>query len=150
MEGTNAEVPYDKVSLPSYYSGEISNVGLEEFENLIQKKIPISTWDKKQELGYNDAILQCKYAKSIIARIIYYLMIFIHWLLKKVGKRDKANIMVMSIFNMPFRGISRMTGGIVNMPMLDGILMMVNGKFFRGLIKFIQEKNNLKRSKRNK
>lgn len=150
VEGTNAEVPYDKVSLPSYYSGEISNVGLEEFENLIQKKIPISTWDKKQELGYNDAILQCKYAKSIIARIIYYLMIFIHWLLKKVGKRDKANIMVMSIFNMPFRGISRMTGGIVNMPMLDGILMMVNGKFFRGLIKFIQEKNNLKRSKRNK
>lgn len=150
VEGNNAELPYDKDNLPSYYSGKISNVGLEEFENLMKKKIPISTWEKKQELGYNDAIFQCKYAKSIIARTVYYLMIFIHWLLKKIGKRDKANIMVMSIFNMPFRGIARMTGGIVNMPMLDGILMMVNGKFFRGVIKLIQEKNKLRRSKRSK
>ena len=150
IEGTNSELPYDKSSLPSYYSGKVDNIELEEFEKLMGKKVPISTWDKKKELGYNDTISQCKYAKSLIARGSYYLMIFIHLVLKKIGKRDKANIMVMSIFNMPFRGISRMTGGIINMPMLDGILMIVNGKFFKGTAKLIREKNKLRNGRRNK
>lgn len=150
IEGTESELPYNKSNLPSYYSGKVSNIGLDEFEKLMGKRVPVSTWDKKQELGYNDTISQCKYAKSIIARSSYYLMILIHWFLKKIGKREKANIMVMSIFNMPFRGISRMTGGIINMPMLDGILMIVNGKFFKGAIKFIREKNKLRLRRENK
>jgi beta-glucosidase len=50
---------------------------------------------------------------------------------------------MMSVYHMPFRGISRMTGGIVNMPMLDGLLMIANGRFFKGLRHFIKERNKM-------
>ncbi len=34
---------------------------------------------------------------------------------------------------MPFRAIAKMTGGMVSMEMVEGIVTMVNGHFFRGL-----------------
>ncbi|MEG0756746.1 MAG: hypothetical protein RR450_10125, partial [Oscillospiraceae bacterium] len=37
------------------------------------------------------------------------------------------------IYNMPFRGIAKMAGGMVSLDMVDGILTLVNGHFFRGL-----------------
>ena len=150
VEGTEVELPYNKDNLPSYYTGVVNDVTLGEFENLMERKVPVSKWDKKEKLGYNHTIAQCKYAKSLAARATYYLIVFIHWYLKKIGKRDKANIIIMSIYHMPFRGIARVTGGIINMPMVDGILTMVNGRFFKGTVKLIKEKNKLVRSKRNK
>ncbi|MEG2935235.1 MAG: hypothetical protein RR844_01950, partial [Clostridium sp.] len=61
---------------------------------------------------------------------------------------DKANVMVMSIYHMPFRGIARMTGGAVNMPMVDGMLMIANGHFFKGTSKLLKEKKELRRGRR--
>ncbi len=150
VEGAEAEVPYDKDKLPTYYTGIVNDVTTEEFENLMGRKVPAPNWDKKEKLGYNDTIAQCKYAKGLAARAAYYMLVFIHWFLEKIGERDKANIMIMSIYQMPFRGIARMTGGSINMPMVDGMLMIVNGEFFKGTAKLIKEKNKLVRSKRNK
>ena len=53
--------------------------------------------------------------------------------------KDLSNLIMMSVYYMPFRGISRVTGGVINMPMLDGVLLMANGHFFRGLGKLIKE-----------
>ena len=79
---------------------------------------------------------QCAYARSpLAARLFYKLARFSHWFLRRIGKRRAANMLMMSLFNMPFRGIARMTGGHINMAMLDGILMMVNGFFFQGSVK---------------
>lgn len=139
--GTGAPLPYDREKLPSYYSGNVSDVSQEEFEQLLGRKAPISTWDRSKPLGYNDTIAQCQYAKGITARLAYYTIVFAYKFLRKIGKRNTANLIMMSVYHMPFRGIARMTGGIVNMPMLDGILMMVNGRFFKGLGHFIKERN---------
>ncbi|WP_112179878.1 MULTISPECIES: glycoside hydrolase family 3 C-terminal domain-containing protein [Paraliobacillus] len=140
VEGTEAPLPYDKEKLPSYYSGQANNVSKDEFENLLGRNVPVSTWDRSKPLGYTDTIEQCQYAKGLFGRITYHLIVFIHWFLRKTGKRNTANLIMMSIYYMPFRGIARLTGGVVNMPMLDGILMMVNGHFFKGLIHFIKER----------
>ncbi|GIN12490.1 glycosyl hydrolase [Shouchella clausii] len=148
VEGTNAPLPYKKEKLPSYYSGKVNDVSVEEFEQLIGHKIPEPTWDRTQPLGYNDTIAQCQYAKGWFGRIAYYSIIQTQRLLRKIGKRSTANIMDMSILNLPFRGIARMTGGIVNMPMLDGILLMVNGHFFKGLWQVTKEKAKLIKAKR--
>ncbi|AST96263.1 beta-glucosidase family protein [Shouchella clausii] len=147
-EGTNAPLPYEKEKLPSYYSGKVNDVSVEEFEQLIGRKIPEPTWDRTQPLGYNDTIAQCQYAKGWFGRVAYYSIIQTQRFLRKIGKRSTANIMDMSILNLPFRGIARMTGGIVNMPMLDGILLMVNGHFFKGLWQVTKEKAKLIKAKR--
>lgn len=51
---------------------------------------------------------------------------------------------------MPFRGIARMTGGAVNMPMLNGILMIVNGHFFKGLNHLLKERRKMMRERKAK
>ncbi|SER55559.1 beta-glucosidase [Gracilibacillus ureilyticus] len=145
IEGTEAPVPYDKEKLSAYYSGKVSNVSKDEFENLIGRKLPDPTWNRNKPLGYNDTIAQCQYAKGLFGRIAYHSIIFTHRFLWKIGKRSTANIIMMSILNLPFRGIARMTGGVVNMPMLDGILMMVNGHFFKGIWHTIKEKIKLRK-----
>ena len=150
VEGTGAPLPYDKSKLPSYYTGKANNVGLKEFETLIGRKVPDSKWDRSKPLGYNDTIAQCQYAKGLFARLSFRFISFAHWFLRKIGKRSTANLIMMSIYHMPFRGIARMTGGIINMPMLDGILMIVNGRFFKGLSHVLKERRKMISARKNK
>ena len=44
---------------------------------------------------------------------------------------------ILFIYNMPFRGIAKMTGGAVSMDMVRGMVLVVNGHFFKGLGKII-------------
>lgn len=143
VEGTGASLPYVKEKLPSYYSGKATNVSKEEFEELLGHKVPISNWDRTRPLGYNDTIAQCEYAKGGFARFAFKLIKFSHWFLRKIGKRSTANLIMMSVYHMPFRGMARMTGGIMNMPMLDGVLMIVNGQFFKGLRHVVKERRKM-------
>lgn len=148
IEGTNAELPYNKSELQSYYSGNVYDVNLNEFEKLLGKKVPNSKWDRTKDIGYNDTIAQCQYAKGLFARFAYKMISFAHWFLIKIGKRDTANMIMMSVYHMPFRGVSRMTGGIINIPMLDGMLIIVNGHFFKGLAHLLKERRKLAKSKK--
>ncbi|SDY10827.1 beta-glucosidase [Evansella caseinilytica] len=146
VEGTGAPLPYEREKLPTYYSGKVAKVSVEEFEQLIGRKVPVSTWDRTKPLGYNDTIAQCQYAKGCFARFAFRSITFAHWFLRKIGKRSTANLIMMSVYHMPFRGIARMTGGIVNMPMLDGMLMIVNGRFFKGLRHVLRERKKMLRA----
>ncbi|GIO87104.1 glycosyl hydrolase [Paenibacillus faecis] len=148
VEGTGAPLPYDKDKLPSYYSGNVRQVGAGEFEQLIGRPLPVADWDRSRPLGYNDTIEQCQYAKGAIARLAYHGIVFAHWFLRKIGKRSAANLIMMSIYHLPFRGIARMTGGAVNMPMVDGLLMMANGRFFKGLRHFLKQRRLKRRAER--
>ncbi|WHX50101.1 glycoside hydrolase family 3 C-terminal domain-containing protein [Paenibacillus woosongensis] len=143
VKGTNAPLPYDKEKLPSYYSGQVGQVSQEEFESLLGHKVPAASWDRTKPLGYNDTIAQCQYARSAFARFAFHVIAFAHRFLWKIGKRSTANLIMMSVYHMPFRGIARMTGGIVNMPMLDGLLMVVNGQFFKGFRHFFRERGKM-------
>ncbi|OBR65514.1 glycosyl hydrolase [Paenibacillus oryzae] len=143
VAGTGAPLPYSREQLPSYYSGKANAVSDIEFEQLLGRKPPVSKWDRSRPLGYNDTIEQCQYARGGFARFAYRLITFAHWFLRKTGKRSTANLITMSVYNMPFRGIARMTGGVINMPMLDGLLMIVNGQFFKGLRHFLKERSSM-------
>lgn len=147
VEGTGAPLPYDADKLPTYYSGKVQKVSQAEFESLIGRKAPNARWDRTKPLGYNDTIAQCQYAKGWLARFAYHTITFTHWFFKKIGKRSMANLIMMSIYHMPFRGVARMTGGVINMPMLDGILQMVNGQFFKGFSHLLRERKKLKVAK---
>lgn len=143
MDGTTAVLPYNKEQIPSYYTGRVSNVKVNEFETLLGHKVPTSTWDRNKLLDYNDTVAQCQYAKGKFARFVYHSINFAYWFLKKIGKRETANIIMMSVYHMPFRGIARLTGGAMNMRMLDGVLMIVNGHFFKGLSCLLKERKKM-------
>lgn len=128
IEGSDAPSPYDMGKLPSYANGNILSVKAQEWEELLGHKIPDGSWGKILEA--NDAICQLYYAKSVLARLVYRIMTR---MLNKSLKKGKPDLNILFIYNMTFRGIGKMTGGMVSSYMVDGMMKIINGHFFRGL-----------------
>lgn len=128
VNGTTEEYPYYTNRMPSYYSGKIQKVEGSEFETLLGGPIPDGKWSG--ELGINDAVCQMYYAKSPIARFIYRVLTDKK---KKNEEQGKPDLNLLFQYNIPFRAIAKMTGGLVSMEMVEGIVTIVNGHFFSGL-----------------
>ena len=128
VTGTNAPVPADLSKLPSYASGDILNVSDKEFEQLLGHPIPDGHW--QGSLDINDAICQMYYAKSALARLIYKILTH---MLNKSMKKGKPDLNIMFIYNMPFRGIGKMAGGMCSQYMVEGMMTAINGHLFAGL-----------------
>ena len=54
---------------------------------------------------------------------------------KRSEEKGKPDLNILFIYNMPFRGIAKMTSGLVSMDMVDGMLTVINGHFLRGVSK---------------
>lgn len=132
IAGTTKTYPCTKEELSSYYIGKIRQVEDAEYTKLLGRPIPDGSWSG--ELGRNDAICQMYYAKSWLARVIYRKLTAMK---KKSEAKGKPDLNILFIYNMPFRGIAKMTNGAVSMEMVNGMVLAVNGHFFRGLGKII-------------
>lgn len=132
VEGTASEYPYNPPELPYYYTGIIQQISNQEFEALLGYPIPDGKWSG--ELGINDAVCQMYYAKSALARFIYKILTDRKLKNEATGKPD-LNLLFQ--YNIPFRAIAKMTGGMVSMHMVSGVVEVVNGHFFRGMGKVI-------------
>ena len=128
VQGTEAENPYNSKVLTDYYTGNIQSIPDHEFEALLGRPIPNGSWSGT--LDMNDAICQMYYAKSFLARQAHKIMT--NMLNKSIAK-GTPDLNITFIYNMPFRGIAKMTGGMCTMEMAEGILTIVNGHFFKGL-----------------
>lgn len=131
-----------------YFSADVVDISSAGFEKLLGRPVPEANWNRKGLLDYNDPISRCRYAWGKTARCAYWLIVFSRWFLRKIGKRDTANLITMSFYNQPFRGIAKMMGGMITRPMAEGLLLMTNSYFIRGLFKFLKE--NKVRKKRKK
>lgn len=131
-KGTTDDYPYSSEKLPSYYSGIIHKVEDAEFESLLDHPIPNGKWSG--ELGANDALCQMYYAKSRLARFIYRVL---NKIKLKSEAKGKPDLNILFIYNMPFRGLAKMTGGAISMEMVDGFIIIVNGHFLKGMKKVI-------------
>jgi beta-glucosidase len=128
VAGTKAQLPESQKKLKSYFSGKIKKVSDEEFAELLGHPIPDGHWSG--QLDVNDAICQMYYAKGAVARFAYKILTK---MLNKSIAQGKPDLNIMFIYNMPFRGIGKMAGGICSQYMVEGIVKAVNGHFFRGL-----------------
>lgn len=127
-EGTTDRLPYEGSDLPSYRTGFVQDVGKEEYERLLGHPVAYGRWDG--ELGSNDAVCQMYYARSGLARLIYKI------LTDKKNKNEAKGTPDLNLlfqYNIPFRAIAKMTGGMVSMDMVGGALLVVNGHFLKGM-----------------
>ena len=132
VQGTSNEYPYNPAKLPYYYTGIVQQISDAEFEELLGHPIPSGKWSGN--LGINDAMCQMYYAKSGLARLIYKILTKIK---KKSEEKGKPDLNVLFIYNMPFRGIAKMTNGMVSMEIVEGMVTVVNGHFLKGIKKVI-------------
>lgn len=131
-EGTTEDWPYKAETLKSYDTGRITQVPEKEFETLLGHPVPDGKWSG--DLSLNDALCQMYYAKSPLARLVWRILT---GLKNKSEEKGKPDLNLLFIYNMPFRGIAKMTGGAVSMEMAEGMVLAVNGHFFRGMRRII-------------
>lgn len=132
---TISPFPYRKEEIPSYFSGKITDVDDNQFQHILDAPIPDGRWNKDGKIDINDAICQLYYAKSMLARLVYKILT---GLKNRSEKKGTPNLNILFIYNMPFRGISKMTGGAVNMDMVKALVEMANGKELKGFGHFIK------------
>ena len=123
-DGVKADIPAPEC----YRTGRINNVSDEDFEKLLGRKISNGAWSG--EITENDAICQLYYAKSGVARLVYKVLTYLK---DKSEAKGKPDLNILFIYNMPFRAIAKMSGGMVSERMVQDILHIVNGHFFAGL-----------------
>src|SRR5699024_370815 len=111
LEGTTFEVGYTKDECAPYFTGDIQKVEDEAFEKLLGQPIPPTNWEKNQPLHLNDSISQLYYAESPIGRFVYKTLTR---LLDRSIKKGKPNLNLYFNYNMTFRAMSKMTGGLMN------------------------------------
>ena len=132
IAGTEAPAPYG--SLPGYRSAAVGKITDAEFREILNRPIPDSSWSGL--LTENDAICQLYYAKCGAARLAYKLL---KHLKDKAEKKGKPDLNILFIYNMPFRAMARMTGGMVSDEMVADMLHMVNSHFWGGLGRLIAD-----------
>lgn len=125
VEGTQTPAPYG--DLPSYRTGRIEAVSDEEYTALLGRPIPDGSWS--EELSKNDALCQLVYAKSAPARALGKLLVRMQ---AKAEAKGKPDLNIMFVNNMPIRAINKMVGQFVSARMVEDIVFLVNGHFWRG------------------
>ncbi|MBR4812166.1 MAG: glycoside hydrolase family 3 C-terminal domain-containing protein, partial [Bacilli bacterium] len=142
QEGTNAPAPYDKEKLPSYFSGKVRRVDQEEFETLLGRKIeePVVFIKKNRIMVTPETtIYDLRYAKGWFGRFFEWAIRVVIKILPAFGNRSLADTMTMGMYYTPLRNMSRASGGMIGWGQLGGLIMMCNGKFFKGLHEFIHQ-----------
>lgn len=132
VQGTKAPAPYDRAKLKDYYSCSLKDISDEEFAVLLGRPVPVGGWSGK--LNANDTFAQLYYARSLTGRLVYLIL---NTLKKNSEKKGIPNLNVLFIYNMPFRAMSKMTGGSVNKLMATGIRNVFNHLIIIGLGKII-------------
>ncbi len=134
VKGTGKQNPYASIPTDSYKNCQIMDVPDREFQALLGRKLPVHTWDKSKPLELNDTVRQLFYAKNPVARLLYKI------LTGKVNKaiaNGKPDLNLLFIYNIPFRGMAKMMGGMVSMQMAEDMLLMCNGHWHKGLVRLI-------------
>ncbi|VEU80235.1 glycoside hydrolase family 3 C-terminal domain-containing protein [Haploplasma axanthum] len=143
ISGTTNNIPYQNKNLGSYFKAEIKNISLEEFSQLNDGEIPSpkTNFYKKNRIvvDYNTTVAELRYSRGWTGRIFAWSMRFAPAFLRTFGKKELANTLIMGMYHQPMRGISRMTNGMISWGQLDGLLLMFNGHFFKGLNKYRKE-----------
>jgi len=113
-----------------YRSGQITHVSDEDFAKLLGRPVPDGSW--QTQLGENDAFCQFYRGKSAAARGLYKL-------LHKLQAKEKPDLNIMFVYNMPLRALAKFSGGMVTRQMVQDLVYAFNGHFWRGMGRTIRD-----------
>jgi beta-glucosidase len=110
------------------------------FEGEIDEPEPDFEFPEQQEwltdgkFAKNNTFGQLKYSKSVSARLVEKVLAR---MIAGSFKKNKPDLNLVFIYNLPFRGLARQAGEVFSEEMADGIVKIANGHFFRGAAQVI-------------
>ena len=132
VKGTDAADPYAGLATPHYVSGQVQDVPDAEFEAILGRAIP----DPKVTIDRNMTLGEIGHGRSPLGWLIH--VIHKHLLVSSLAK-GTPDLNLLFNYNMPLRAIAKMTGGMVSMGMVDGLVMELKGFWIIGILRVIYE-----------
>lgn len=129
---SGAPLPYEPGTMEHYETAQIHDVSDTEFRLLLGRPIPEHAGSK---LDRNITFGELNQGRSPIQWLVWLVLTFLK---RNSEKKGKADLNLLFIYNMPLRALAKMTGGMVNMPMVDGVLTMCNRGFWPGIVQVIR------------
>ncbi|WP_321575547.1 glycoside hydrolase family 3 C-terminal domain-containing protein [Oerskovia douganii] len=121
--------------LPHYVSGQVDRVPDAEFAALLGRTPPAQDWPVGRPLTRADIVAQAR-GRGGFGGLLVGLIDASGHLLMALGRPHAANN-TRFVLDLPFRSASRMSAGKVDEAMLDGLLLMVNGRFWSGVRRLV-------------
>lgn len=145
-----SKLPYPKEIYPEYNKLNLKYISDDEFEKLLGHKRPnphfVFYKKNRMTVDYNTTVQQLRFSKGWSGRFFAWGVRFGYQFMRLIGQKKTANMMQMALYHNPMRNLSRLTGGAITWGQLDGLILMFNGKFFKGFGKFL--KNGKKKTKK--
>ncbi|NTV40431.1 MAG: glycosyl hydrolase, partial [Demequinaceae bacterium] len=132
VAGTPAPVADE--ALAWYASARVTDVSDEEFSALLGRGLPVAVGGGR-DLEVNDPLLAMHHARSPLARLGARVL---RALIRRSNRRGKPDLNLLFLYNMPFRAMGKMTMGAVSMPMVQSMVDIVNGHFWRGITALVR------------
>lgn len=132
IEGSKPANPYEGRDMSCYEVGKVDYISDQQFENLLGRPIPTQEIVIDRNITFN----QLNHGRSPIFWLVWLVMTL---LMKLSEKSGKPNLNLMFIYNMPLRGLQKMTGGAFSMGMVDALVMEVKGFWIIGIVRFLVE-----------
>ena len=132
VPGTGDADPYAGLGLPHYTSGQVQDVPDAEFAALLGRAIPAG----KVAIDRNMTLGEIGHGRSPLGWLVH--AVHKH-LLEKSLRSGTPDLNLLFNYNMPLRAIAKMTGGIVSMGMVDGLVMELKGFWIIGIVRVIVE-----------
>jgi beta-glucosidase len=139
IHSSQPEIPIpSRDRLPTYVNfPSDANISSDEFAALLGRPLPTNTINKNQPADFNTPLADLQH--SIVAR----------QLSKMIQKRiepiirddpDSPNVQMMRamVQEAPLRTLMMFGGDDLNLGMVEGLLLMINRQFFKGLVKFLK------------
>ena len=124
--------PYNGLALPHYESGQAQDVPDAEFEVLLGHAIP----HPKVAIDRNMTLGEIGRGRSPLGWLVH--VVHKH-LLDKSLQSGTPDLDLLFNYNMPLRAIAKMTGGMVSMGMVDGLVMELKGFWIIGILRVLVE-----------
>lgn len=112
-----------------YHMDDTEEITIADFSEIYGREVPTGALLKKGEYHVNTTLGEV--TDSWFGNFLRRIIVFGGKLV--AGKTENSTMVIRTIPSMPFRSFVQFTGGICSHKSVDGLLMMINGHFFKGL-----------------
>ena len=127
VAGTDAPNPYEGRDVSCYEDASVAAVSDASFEALLGHPVPA----EGSVIGRNMCFRDLNHGRSLIFWVVWAVL---RALKTGADKSGKPNLNVLFIWNMPLRALAKMTGGMVDMGLVDALVREVRGFGWGGVI----------------